>query len=141
MDLWTFVQKNILLVGVCVASGVLLLWPFLARVRGGGKEVTALEAVQLINRRDAVVVDVREAAEFADGHIANSRHIPAAQMAERVKELEKLKRQPIVVVCRTGPRAASACATLKKSGFEEVFTLKGGVMAWQQASLPLQKKK
>lgn len=140
VDLWAFVQKNILLVGVCVASGIMLLWPIIMRLSSGGRDVSTAEAVQLINRRDAIVIDVREPSEFAEGHIANARHIPVAQLKDRLKDLEKFKRQPIVVVCRSGTRSASACAELKKNGFEEVFPLKGGVLAWQQASLPLQKK-
>lgn len=138
-DIWVFLQKNIFLVAVCLISGIMLLWPFLQRLRAGGKEVSVQEAVQLINRRDAVVLDVRDAAEYGSGHIPNARNIPAAEVGKRLKELEKFKQRPVIVVCRTGPRAAAACAELRKNGFQEVFPLKGGVAGWQQASLPLEK--
>jgi rhodanese-related sulfurtransferase len=101
--------------------------------------VSALELVQLINRRDAVVIDVRDASEYAAGHITNARHIPEAQLAERLKELDRFKTRPIVVSCASGGRSARAGSVLQKHGFTEVFTLRGGIGAWQQASMPLEK--
>ena len=138
-DIWEFLQKNIFLVAVCVVSGIMLLWPAIQRLMSGSREISAQEAVQLINRRDAVVIDVRDASEYASGHIPNARHIPAGEVEKRLKELEKLKQRPVIVACRSGSRAAAACALLRKNGFAEVFPLKGGVLGWQQASLPLEK--
>ena len=86
-----FVQKNIWLVMIAVASGALFIWPTIAKLFSRGREVGVAEAVQLINRKDAVVLDVRDDAEFAGGHITNARHIPEKQLAERVKELERYK--------------------------------------------------
>jgi len=140
VDIWVFVQKNIFLVGVCVASGAMLLWPLITRAVSGGGDVSALEAVQLINRRDAIVLDVRDAADYAAGHIANARHIPAAEIAKRADELSKFRERPILVSCQSGTRAAGAASQLRKLGFKEVFPLKGGVLGWQQASLPLERK-
>lgn len=137
-----FLQKNplhMVLFATAVITGGMLVWPLAARLFRPQKEVGALEAVQLINRRDAIVVDVREADEYAKGHIANSRHIPARQVAERLKELDKLKRKPIIVACNSGSRSASVVGILRKSGFEEVYGLRGGLAAWQQASMPLEK--
>ena len=139
VDLWVFIEKNLFLVIVCVISGLMLLWPLVQGVVTGAKDVTVQEAVQLINRRDAVVLDVRDAAEYASGHIPNSRHIPAGELGQRLKELEKLKSRPIVISDRSGNRAAATCALLKKNGFQEVFPLKGGVLGWQQAALPIEK--
>ncbi len=138
-NIWTFLQNNILIVAVCVASGGMLLWPLIQRLTMGGKEVSVQQAVQLINRRDAVVLDVRDAAEFASGHIPHARHMPVADMGKRFKELEKLKQRPVVVTCRSGNRAMAASALLRKNGFQEVFTLKGGIASWQQAAMPLEK--
>jgi rhodanese-related sulfurtransferase len=138
-DIWVFLQKNIFLVAVCVVSGIMLLRPLIQRLMTGGREISVQEAVQLINRRDAVVLDVRDASEYASGHIPNARHVPVGEIEKRLKELEKLKQRPVIVVCRSGSRAAAACALLKKNGFAEVFPLKGGVLSWQQASLPLEK--
>ncbi len=139
-DFFAFLQNNIFLVAVTVVSGVMLIWPLLQKVAVGGmKEVSVPQAVQLINRRDAIVLDVRDAAEYATGHVPNARHIPAAELEKRLKELQKFKDKPVVVVCRSGTRSASACGTLRKLGFQEVFPLKGGVLAWTQASMPLEK--
>jgi rhodanese-related sulfurtransferase len=82
---------------------------------------------------------VRDAAEYASGHIPNARHVPVAEIEKRLKELEKFKSRPIVVSCRSGNRAAAACAVLKKNGFQEAFPLKGGILGWQQAALPIEK--
>jgi rhodanese-related sulfurtransferase len=137
-----FLQKNpyhLVLFGVAVVSGGFLIWPFFGRAMRTGKEVSALETVQLINRRDAVVLDVREPGEYAAGHITNARNVPEAKLADRIKELERYKSRPIVVSCGTGARSARAAAILQKAGFAEVFTLRGGIAAWQQASMPLEK--
>ena len=130
---------NMLLFGLAAASGTMLLWPFVSRTFRPSHEVGTFEAVQLINRRDAVVLDVRDTGDYNAGHIANARHIPEGQVAERLKELEKYKSRPIVVSCRTGTRAPVVTGMLRKSGFAEAVALRGGVTAWQQASLPLEK--
>ncbi|MEK6594762.1 MAG: rhodanese-like domain-containing protein [Pseudomonadota bacterium] len=137
-----FLQKNpfnLMLFGTAVITGGMLIWPLINRPFRQGKEIGVAEAVQLINRRDAVVIDVRDSGEYAAGHIANARHIPEAQLGERLKELEKFKSRPIIVSCRTGNRAAGVVGALGKSGFSEVFALRGGIAAWQQASMPLVK--
>lgn len=137
-----FLQKNpfnLMLFGTAVITGGMLIWPLINRPFRQAKEVGVAEAVQLINRRDAVVVDVRDSGEYAAGHIANARHIPEAQLADRLKELDKFKSRPIIVSCRSGGRAAGAVGVLAKNGFSEVFALRGGVAAWQQASMPLVK--
>ena len=137
-----FLQKspfNMLLFGLAVSSGVMLLWPLISRPFRKLHEVGAVEAVQLINRRDALVLDVRDTGDYAAGHIANAKHIPEAQLADRIKELEKYRSRPIIVSCRTGARASSVSGMLRKKGFTEAFALRGGIAAWQQASLPLDK--
>lgn len=137
-----FLQKNpfhMLLLGLAVSTGCMLLWPLVARPFRQTKEVGAFEAVQLINRRDALVLDVRDTGEFAAGHITNAKHIPEAQLSDRMKEIEKHKSRTIIVSCRTGTRAHSVSDALRKQGFAEVFALRGGIAAWQQASLPLEK--
>lgn len=137
-----FLQKspfNMLLFGLAVASGAMLLWPLISRPFRASNEVGAIEAVQLINRRDALVLDVRDTGDYAAGHIAGARHIPEARLAERIKELEKYRSRPILVSCSSGSRAPSVARTLRKSGFAEAFALRGGIAAWQQANLPLEK--
>lgn len=134
-----FVQSNIWLILLAVMSGLMLIMPNLGVLLRGIKEVGVLEATQLINHRDAVVVDVREDKEWAVSHISHAKHIPLGQLSGRLKELEKFKSKPIVVMCRSGQRSASACGTLKKNGFNEVFNLKGGIIAWEQANMPVEK--
>ena len=137
-----FLQKspfNMMLFGLAVTTGGMLLWPLVSRSWRATHEVGSFEAVQLINRRDAVVLDVRDTGEFAAGHLGSARHIPEAQLAERMKELEKFKSRPIIVADRNGMRAAAVTGVLRKNGYTEAFGLKGGVAAWQQAGLPLEK--
>jgi rhodanese-related sulfurtransferase len=137
-----FLQKspfNMLLFGLALASGTMLLWPLISRPFRASNEVGAIEAVQLINRRDALVLDVRDTGDYAAGHIVGAKHIPESQLADRMNELEKYRARPIVVSCRTGSRAPSVSGMLRKRGFAEAVALRGGVAAWQQASLPLEK--
>ena len=137
-----FLQKspfNMLLFGLAVSSGAMLLWPLVSRSFRQSHEVGALEAVQLINRRDAVMLDLRDTGDYAAGHITHAKHIPEAQLSERMKELERFKTRPIVVYCKTGARATAAASLLRKNGYTEAFALRGGILAWQQSSLPLEK--
>lgn len=128
-----------LLLGLAVSSGVMLVWPLVSRPFRRTHEVGAFDAVQLINRRDAVVLDVRDTGDYAAGHITSARHIPESQLGDRMKELEKFKARPVIVCCRAGTRAPAVGDMLRKQGFTEAFALRGGIAAWQQASLPLEK--
>jgi rhodanese-related sulfurtransferase len=132
-----FVKENFLLIGVAVASGLMLLWPLISRK--GGQQLDSAEAVMKINREDAVVIDVREDAEVAKGRIPNAKHIPLGQLSSRLTELQKHKGKPIIVACRSGHRSAGACGILTKNGFENVYNLSGGMIAWEQANLPVEK--
>jgi rhodanese-related sulfurtransferase len=106
----------------------------------GIRKVTPLDATQMINREEAVVLDVRGDAEFNEGHILNSLHIPMKYLSEQMRKLEKHRSRPIITACRSGQQSAGACAMLRKHGFERVYNLSGGILAWQNASLPLTKK-
>jgi len=119
-------------------SGGLLLWPMLSRGAGGGGKVTAAQAVQMINREKAVLIDVSEPAEYAAGHAAGARSVPLGGL-EASSELPKNKALPLVVVCPTGARAARAAGMLKKLGFEKAHALAGGLAAWREANLPVEK--
>ena len=130
---------NIVLLGTVLVSGGMLLWPLIARLMRPGQEVGPTEAVQLINRRDAIVLDVRDAAEYKSGHITNARHVPESELDSRAKELEKIKSRPIIVSCARGNRSANVAARLRKFGFNEVVSLRGGLAAWQTANMPLEK--
>ena len=133
-----FVMDNIFLIAVAVVSGAMLVWPMVRR-GAGGPSVTTLEATQLVNRQDALLVDVREQAEYAQSHILNARWVPLSQIDARLAEIEKFKDKPVIVYCASGNRSSAAAAALRKSGFSNVSNLSGGFAAWRQAGLPVQK--
>jgi len=133
-----FIKNNLMLIGVAAVSGTMLLWPYLRRT-SGGPWVSTLEATQLINREDALVLDVREATEFAAGHVLGAKSLPLAAVEARAGEFDKHKAKPVIVVCADGSRASKAAAALRASGFANVVNLSGGFPAWQQAGLPVVK--
>ena len=102
--------------------------------------VTPMQALQLINQQDGVVLDVRDGAGYKSGHIPQALHIPAGDVQKRLQELQKHQGKPIIVCCDSGPTAEGVCTTLKKQGFAMVHPLSGGLSAWQNANLPLTKK-
>lgn len=131
-----FITQNILLISLVIISGAGLIWPLLNR---GANEVNPAEATLLINREDAHVIDVREADEFAKGHLPEARHLPLAKLAERVGEIEKFKGKPVIVCCASGMRSSRACGQLGKLGFTNVHNLAGGIDAWVGAGYPIKK--
>lgn len=131
-----FIIDNVWLIGLALVSGGALAWPLLQR---RGEKVSLLQATQLINKGNAVIVDVREPAEFATGHMRDAKNIPLQELAQRVSELDKFKAKPVVVVCQSGVRSAKATTQLKKAGFNEVYSLNGGLAAWQAQGLPTAK--
>jgi rhodanese-related sulfurtransferase len=126
---------NYLYIATAIVSGAMLVWP--AVRRGGGPAVSPQDATLMINRQDALVLDVRTPEEFGKVHILNARNVPVAQLEARSGELQKYKSRP-VIVCENGARSG-AVTTLHKLGLEKVHTLAGGVAAWQQAGLPVEK--
>ena len=131
-----FVLQNIFLIVIAFVSGGMLLWPLVTRQLAGAT-VGTLQATRLIND-GAVILDVREPAEYAAGHLANSRNIPTAEIDKRAAELPAGK--AVVVVCASGSRSARAASALRKGGRADVFCLEGGLSGWQQAGLPVVKK-
>ncbi|MEO5676365.1 MAG: rhodanese-like domain-containing protein [Usitatibacter sp.] len=134
-----FLMNNLALVALFMASGAMLLWPEFARLSGGGAEIGTLQATRLMNQGPHLSLDVRDAKDFAAGHLPRARHIPMQELSGRLGEIAKFKDKPVIVTDRGGTRAGAACRFLRKSGFSNVFQLKGGVAAWQQASLPVEK--
>lgn len=134
-----FIQNNIWLVLIAVSSGMMLLWSFVGNRLRGVKEVDNAGAMQLINHKNALVLDVREETEFKTGHIRGAKLLPLGKLKERIGELERYREQPIVVVCRSGHRSASACALLGNREFGLAYNLSGGLMAWQKSDLPVEK--
>jgi rhodanese-related sulfurtransferase len=131
-----FLLQNWMLVLVALVSGGMLLWPALGR--GGPGAVTVNEAVQLINREKAVLIDVCEPSEYAAGHAVGARSVPLGTL-ETSKALPSNKTLPLVVVCQSGARASRAVGVLRKLGYENARVLAGGMGAWREANMPIEK--
>jgi rhodanese-related sulfurtransferase len=132
-----FFLDNWYLIVAALVSGGLLLWP---RLRAGNQmgAVSTAEAVQLINRERAVLIDVSEPAEYAAAHAGGSKNVPFGSL-ETSSDLPKNKALPLVLVCPSGARASRAVGILRKLGFENARALAGGLKAWREANLPVEK--
>lgn len=133
-----FLIDNWMLISIAIASGGMLVWPLIA----GGMNAGALNAsgaVQLINREKAVVVDVCEPAEFAAGHVTGAKNIPLGDLEAKLPGVVKNKALPLILVCASGARSGKAVAIAKKLGYEQAQSLGGGLKAWKDANLPLEK--
>ena len=106
---------------------------------GGGGQLSPADAVRLISHEDAVVLDLRPDGEFRNGHIVNAVHIPMDQLDARIGKLQRYRQRPLIAACRTGQQSARAAKRLGSQGFERVLRLRGGMLAWQSADLPLTK--
>lgn len=131
-----FIIDNIFLIGIVLVSGGALIVHTLQRT---GAKVTALQATQIINQGKVLILDVRNAADFAIGHIRDAKNIPLKELKTRVSELEKFKERPVIVVCTKGLQSAKATAQLKKAGYANAASLLGGLDAWQSQGLPVVK--
>lgn len=131
-----FFIDNIWLIALVLVSGGALLWPNLQR---RGDKVSTLQATQLINQGKSLILDVREPEAFAAGHLRDAKNIPLKELPNRFGELDKFKSKAVIAVCQTGVQSAKAAAQLRKAGFNEAFSLDGGVSAWQAQGLPLAK--
>jgi rhodanese-related sulfurtransferase len=132
-----FVLSNAMLILAALVSGGLLLVPILRGGAGGG--ITPAEAVQLINREKAVVVDVCEPAEYQAGHITGAKSIPLGELEAKLPNAVKNKATPLVLVCAAGVRSGRAAAIAKKLGYENARSLAGGLKSWRDANLPVER--
>lgn len=135
-----FAANHPVLVGAFVAVFAALMWNLIANP-GGKFNIDAATATTKINHDDALVLDVRSMAEFKGGHIINAENEPLNGLSNNLKKYEKYKQKPVIAVCRSGSRSSSACGVLRKAGFEQVFNLRGGMMAWESANLPVRRRK
>ena len=134
-----FSSNHALLVIAFLAIAGVLVWNvFFDPVNKAA--VSPIEGTALMNHENALVLDTRSMTEFKTGHIVDAINIPLNNLGKQLKTLEKDKDRPIIICCRSGSRSAMACKTLKKAGFENVHNLKGGMMAWENASLPVKRK-
>jgi len=134
-----FATNHLLLVSAFLAILAALIWNLVSD-SGGKYNLDPTEAVLKINHEDALVLDTRSMKEFSDGHIVNAENVPLNDLNNQLPKLGKYKDRPIVAVCRSGSRSAAACSTLRKAGFDKVYNLRGGILAWQNAGLPITHK-
>ncbi len=128
-----FFLDNWMLVAVALASGLALLWP----VVNQGNGLSLAQAVMLMNRDKAVVVDVSEPDEFARAYVLGAKNVPLAQLEAQLPQVAKNKSAPLILVCQSGVRSGRATAVARKLGYENAQSLSGGMKAWQAASLPV----
>jgi rhodanese-related sulfurtransferase len=121
-----------LVTAFCAVAGILL-----ANLLSGAGGVSALEAVNLINREDAQVVDVRSADDFARGHVAGAVNLPLNELDHAGERLQRYKGRPLLVCCQSGSSAMGAARRLRAQGFAGARVMAGGVQAWRTANLPL----
>lgn len=117
----------------------LLIWNLISRGRGG-VEIGPAEVTRLINHEEAVVIDVRDKAQYAKGHIIGAINVPNSAFSERITELEQYRDRPIILCCQLGDISLKAGASLAKAGFSKLYRLRGGLLAWQNLNFPLTKK-
>ena len=129
----------LLVIGFITVLG-LIIWSEYSRLTRKYKQVNANEAVQILNKDNVTLIDVREASEVSNGIIKGAKKIPLGELATQIPSLEKNKDKPILVYCRSGSRSGSACNTLTQHGFSDVYNLAGGIMSWESENLPLSRK-
>jgi len=135
-DISQFASNNIVLIGLWF----MFLYMIVNSYVKGVWDRTPQQVVQLMNNEDSIILDVRENNEYKDGHIIDSIHIPMSEVKNRLSELEKYKDSQVIVSCRSGHRSSRTCALLKKSGFNNIFNLRGGILAWENDKLPITTK-
>jgi rhodanese-related sulfurtransferase len=134
-----FLLQHLGLVALVIASALLLAWPEIQGFMGQQNAVSTLEATHLINQKHAIIIDLRRVQDYEAGHLPQARHIPADELASRVGEVARFHGRPAILVATGAGGNAGAVNTLKAQGFTDIFTLKGGVVAWVEASLPIER--
>ncbi len=138
-ELQAFAGRNPMLSLALLGLTVAIIVTEIARLFRGYTALKPAELTRLINKEDALVVDLSASADFEKGHIAGSRNVMASKFDPESKLLSNARQSPVVLVCRSGSASATAAGKLKKAGFEKVYWLDGGIAAWQMAELPLVK--
>jgi len=134
-----FIINHWLLWAALILVIILLVYEETKRNVKGVQQVSPQQLTNLINRENAVVIDVREATSFEHGHIISAIHVPLTKLEESIDKLNRYKNKPIILVCDIGQMSPKAGAILRNKGFEKIYYLSGGIAAWQRASLPMVK--
>ena len=132
-----FATNNFMLIVAWVLTLLMIMW---SESQKAGKSVSPAVATQLMNKQDAVLIDIRSKKEWDTGHITGSKHVPLADFSRRLQEVEKFKTRPVIVVCNMGQTAGAASKQLKAAGFDNVLRLQGGITEWKGQNLPIVKK-
>ena len=132
-----FIEQNIFLVAILIGLAAVIVTVEFRALTRRHKEIAPTDAVMLMNRSEPVVLDVREDAEIGVGAIQRARHIPGTMLEKRLGELTEHKSRPILIYCASGMRSPGICRKLTGEGFSDVYNLKGGLAAWEQAGFPL----
>ncbi len=140
-ELYTFSLNHWELVAAFLITLIMLIFNIFGDRLRGFESITAEAAVRVLNGENALLIDVRTKDELSkDGRIQDAKHIPLNQLKEKIGDLEQYRNSPVAIICRSGSRSGVACSQLKKSGFEEVYNLKGGILSWKSAGLPVSYK-
>lgn len=132
-----FIGNHPILITLFIAISLMLLWNLYGSVVSGIKQLSPAEVTRMMNHENAILLDVRSAGDFDNGHILNSTNVPEAELESRRERLEKYKKQVVITYCEHGNVSEKAARSLQASGFEQVYCLKGGLVSWRHANLPV----
>lgn len=135
-----FAGNHLFLVGAFIVVLTLVIKAEYEHQSGKANQLDPTAAIRLMNNDETVILDVREATDFNNGHIKNAKNIPLTALKSQLDSLMKDKNRPVLAYCRSGNVSGKACRILKSSGFSNVHNLAGGILNWQEANLPLTKK-
>jgi len=135
-DFFQFVSHQWALIGAFIGCATMLI---AYESRRAGKIITPQQLANMVNRDNAVVVDLRDPADFRKGHVVNAINIPYSGASKRLNELESHKDQPLILVCKMGQHSGDIGKQLNALGFTQVYRLAGGILDWQGAQMPLVK--
>lgn len=135
-----FVSNHIFLWGGLVAVLILLIKSEFEHQTGKASQLSPVNAIRVMNNEDALVLDVRESAEFSKGHIKNAKNMPFSSLKDKLKDITKYKDAAVLAYCNNGAISNKACRVLQGDGFTNVHNIAGGINSWLEAKLPVTKK-
>jgi rhodanese-related sulfurtransferase len=135
-----FIGNHIFLWGALAAVLALLIKAEFEHQSGKANQLNPTNAIRVMNNEDALVLDVRESAEFGKGHIKSAKNVPFVTLKDKLKDFAKYKETAVLAYCNTGSVSNKACKILQKEGFTNVHNIAGGINSWLDAKLPVTKK-
>jgi rhodanese-related sulfurtransferase len=135
-----FIGNHIFLWGALAAVLVLLIKAELEHQGGKANQLNPMNAIRVMNNEDALVLDVRETADFGKGHIKSAKNIPFSSLKDKLKGIAKYKNNAVLAYCNNGAISNKACKVLQREGFANVHNIAGGINSWLEAKLPITKK-